>query len=145
MMPNIRRFKPGVARKVHIFCAAGLWTFIGFFLLYRGIVLLSGAEALWLALPGVLAGCVKSLLVLDRSARRGLERIELFSDNTCIGAIYSWKTWLLVLAMMVMGMMLRRFALSPMIVGTLCIAIGWALVFSSRLAWMGWATWEKRR
>ncbi len=142
MVKTTRKFKPGVARKVHIFSAALLWTLIGGLLLYRGIGYLSQGEAFWLVLPGIAAGTIKSYFILDRSARSGLDRIRNFSDNTCIGAVYSWKTWLVVLAMMVFGMLLRNLSLPLLIIGTICVSIGWSLMFSSRHAWKEWANWK---
>jgi len=143
MRPDLKRFKPGVARRVHLGCTAGLWTGIGLFLLVRGIILLKSGEGLWLIGAGVVLGSVKSLVILDRSALKGIERIRLFADNTCLGAVYSWKTWLLVIGMMLFGITLRHLPLSPLIVGTLCVAIGWALAFSSRHAWRSWLAWKQ--
>ena len=145
MVRTIRNLKPGVARKVHIFSAALLWTIIGGLLLGRGVIYLVRAGELWLILPGIAAGTLKSYLILDRSARSGLDRIRNFSDNTCLGAVYSWKTWMVVLAMMVFGLFLRNLSLPFALVGTICVAIGWALIFSSRLAWKGWANWKAER
>ncbi|NNK96418.1 MAG: hypothetical protein HKP41_18880 [Desulfobacterales bacterium] len=137
------RFKPGVDRRVHVFCAAGLWTAIGLILIMRGILLLQAADYLSLGLVGILFGTIKSLLVLDRSARQGIDRIRRFADNTCIGAVYSWKTWLLVFAMLSLGFILRAIKPSPLLFGPLVIAIGWGLIFSSRHAWQAWMNWKK--
>ena len=142
MFSNIRKLKPGVARKVHVLSAALLWTAIGGLLLYRGISYLLPSGEFWLGGVGVAAGTIKSLLILGRSALKGLERIKKFSNNTCIGAVYSWKTWLVVLAMITMGMMMRKASLPEPLIGTVCIAIGWALVFSSRHAWITWQQWK---
>ena len=141
-MPGIRNFKPGVARKVHILSAALLWTVIGGLLLYRGFSYLFSAGVFWLTIIGIAAGTAKSYYILDRSARKGLERIKTFSDNTCIGAVYSWKTWLVVLAMILFGIVIRKVSLPDSVVGTICVAIGWALIFSSRLAWNAWLHWK---
>ena len=143
MKPELKNFKPGVARRVHLGCTAGLWTGIGIFLLIRGIVLLKSGDGLWLIGAGLVLGSVKSFIILDRSALKGIERISRFADNTCIGAVYSWKTWLLVIGMMLFGITLRNLALSPLLVGTICVAIGWALVFSSRHAWKSWIAWKQ--
>lgn len=145
MAQTIRDLKPGVARKVHIFSAALLWTCIGSLLLYRGTSLLMQDDSGWLFFPAVAAGTLKSFVILDRSARRGLERIRNFSDNTCIGAVYSWKTWGVVLGMMTFGVLLRKLMLPNPIIGTLLIAIGWALVFSSRHGWIAWAHWKDKQ
>ena len=144
MADGLKRFKPGVSPRIHLVCAAALWTGIGGFLLVRGIILLKSGGGLWLIVAGVVLGSLKSFVVLDRSASRGIERISRFSDNTCIGAVYSWKTWLLVLAMMAMGVMIRTLNLPVLPVGTLCVAIGWALIFSSRYGWQRWVSWNKR-
>jgi hypothetical protein len=143
MKQGLKRFKPGVTRRVHLGCTAGLWTAIGIFLSVRGIILLKSGNGLWLIVVGLLLGSAKSFIILDRSALRGIDRISRFADNTCIGAVYSWKVWLLVLGMMMMGIILRNLSLSPLLVGTMCVAIGWALVFSSRYAWKSWVTWEQ--
>ncbi len=142
MVRAIRKFKPGVARKVHVFSAALLWTIIGGLLLYRGAGYLIQAKAVWLVPVGILAGTIKSYWILDRAACRGLKRIRAFSDNTCIGAVYSWKTWVIVLVMMTSGVVLRKSSLPFSTIGTLCIAIGWALVFSSRHGWREWRNWK---
>ena len=144
MVQGIGKFKPGVARRVHIFSAALLWTFIGGLLLYRGFSYLLPGGEIWPVVLGIAAGTVKSYLILDRSARKGLERIGKFSDKTCIGAVYSWKTWLLVLIMMLAGFLIRGLSLPPAVTGTICLAIGWALVFSSRHAWSRWASWNAK-
>ena len=143
MHHSLKRFKPGVAPRIHLACAAGLWTAIGFFLVLRAIMLLKSSDNMWLIGAGVILGSLKSLLILDRSSRKGVERIKRFADNTCIGAVYSWKTWLLVLTMMFFGMLVRHLQVSPLIVGTVLAAVGWALIFSSRHAWAAWANWNR--
>jgi hypothetical protein len=143
MTEGFRRFKPGVSPRAHLACAAGLWTGIGGFLLVRGIILLKNDGAVWLIVAGILFGSLKSILILDRSARKGIERIGKFADNTCIGAVYAWKTWLLVLGMMATGILVRTLGLPPSLVGTVCVAVGWALIFSSRYGWRSWTTWNK--
>ena len=65
----------------------------------------------------------------------GIERILRFSGTTCLGAVYSYKTWLLVVAMMAVGFLLRQSAIPKSVLVTLYVAIGWALVLSSRHAW----------
>lgn len=137
------RFKPGVSPKTHLFCASALWTVIGLFLIYRGIVYLSGDNFLPLVLFGIILGSSKSYLVLNKAAERGVERIRRFNDNTCIGAVYSWKTWLLVVAMMLLGVIIRISPVPSAVVGTVCLAIGWALLYSSRYGWQQWYYWHK--
>ncbi|MCX5871220.1 MAG: hypothetical protein NTY00_11450 [Deltaproteobacteria bacterium] len=90
---------------------------------------------LWIMVPALIAGTIKSFFILDNTARKGVRRILDIADGTCLGAVYSIQTWLLVLVMMGAGMALRHSALPREILGGLYVAIGWALFFSSRHAW----------
>ncbi len=88
-----------------------------------------------LLLVALLAGTLKSLFLLDRISRRCLHRIALFDDNTCLGAVYSWKSWLLVPAMIAMGVVARHLWAPGPVPAILYLAIGWALLVSSRVGW----------
>lgn len=98
---------------------------------------------MFLVIVGILLGSMKSYLVLNKSAAKGVERIKRFGDKTCIGAVYSWRTWLLVAAMMVLGVMLRMSPVPVAVIGTICTAIGWSLLYSSRFGWQQWVYWNK--
>ena len=132
------RFKPGVSRNVHLFLAGTLWTTIGIFLMTRGVVWLAGAGKLWLVAPAMLLGSLKSLIMLDKTARKSVDRIRCFADGTCLGAIYSYKTWMLVMMMMGAGIALRHSSMPSFLLGLLYTTIGWGLFLSSRHAWICW-------
>lgn len=104
----------------------------------RGTFWLVSVGGLWITIPALVAGTVKALLILDNTARKGVHRILEMADGTCLGAVYSVKTWLLVLVMMGTGMILRHSSLPREVLGGLYITIGWALFFSSRHAWLAW-------
>jgi len=99
---------------------------------------LTTTERLWLTIPAVIAGSLKSLFILDNSARKGVHRILELADGTCLGAVYSIKTWLLVLVMIGSGIVLRHSSLPKELLGGVYMTIGWALFFSSRHAWQAW-------
>ena len=133
-----RLCKPGVPRTAHLFAAPFLWTVIGCLLIYRGFGWLDpGRGRLLLAIAGVL-GTLKSLVILDFVARRSIQRIILLKDGTCLGAVYSWKTWLLVVLMMISGIIMRKITVPGPFIGTLYCAVGWSLCYSSRLGWHQW-------
>jgi hypothetical protein len=130
--------KPGVSREVHLFAAPFLWTAIGCLLLVRGWGMLDPEEGRLLFLAAGVLGTLKSLFILDRVARRSLQRIIHFKDNTCLGAVYSWKTWMVVLLMMATGVAIRMFTQPGPLIGTIYCAVGWSLCLSSRLGWLQW-------
>ena len=132
------RFVPAVSSPVHLFAAALTWSVVGVMLCLRGLWILRPAHFAsyaWLGLA-VLLGTLKALFVLDRTARRNIARIKSFNDRTCIGAVYSWKTWGLVGVMIGSGWLLRHSSLPAVFVGSVYVGIGWALCVSSRLAWL---------
>ncbi|MGB3211564.1 MAG: hypothetical protein WBB19_12740 [Desulforhopalus sp.] len=140
MFKRLARFKPGVNRRTHLLMSALLWTTIGLLLLAKGIFRLSQLDD-WqpvILAVAILAGSLKASFVLDKSARRGIERILDLKDGTCLGAVYSVKTWILVLCMIGMGVILRNSSLPVSLLCLMYLTIGWALLLSSRLAWMAW-------
>ena len=129
---------PRVNKSVHLFLAPCVWTGVGAMLMYRGYNWIGSGKARWLILAAIILGTVKSRFVLDKAIQKNTQRILSFTRNKCFGAVYSWKTWLLVLLMMGSGIALRTFTHPGMVVGTLYVAIGWALLFSSRHGWQQW-------
>ena len=117
---------------MHLMLAASLWTGIGIMLITRGLFWLTGSGWRWLAFPAIALGTAKSFLVLDKAAKKSLDRISRLADGTCLGAVYSIKTWMLVLLMMASGYTLRHSSLPHSLLGLLYVTIGWALLFSSR-------------
>lgn len=142
---TLRKLKPGVPRRIHLLLAATLWSLIGIMLVFRGVSWLSAVGRLWIMAPALIAGTIKSLFILDNTARKGVQRILEMVDGTCLGAVYSLRTWLLVLLMIGAGMVLRHSGLPKELLGGLYVAIGWALFFSSRHAWLAWHHISDRR
>lgn len=135
---TLLHYKPGVSVRTHLFLAALIWSVVGFFLLTNGVVLLSLKNHLWYGLVGMVLGSVKSFFILDRVARKNMIRIKEFEDRACIGSVYSWKTWVLVAAMIGLGRFLRTTVLPGEVVGFIYTAVGWALMLSSRVMWIAW-------
>jgi hypothetical protein len=130
-----RKYKPGVSLRTYYTVAASIWSGVGLMLLIRGGAFLFAAGSQWLLLPAVVIGTCKSLLILDKSAKKNLTRLSQKKDGSCLGGVYSPKMWGLILAMMIMGKLLRESGLPGEYLGVFYGAIGWALLFSSRLLW----------
>ncbi len=130
--------KPAVSRSVHLFAAPFLWTVVGIMLIYRGYGWLPAHGRFYWVTAAVIVGTLKSLLILDATAGKSIRRIAAFEDSTCLGAVYSWKSWLLVAGMMLTGMVVCRVGATGAWTGALYCAVGWALCCSSRLGWQAW-------
>ncbi len=140
MHEKLERWKPSARVKTHLLAAAGLWTVVGSALAVVGFVWsLHGPEWARFAVPvAVGGGLLKSWLVLDRAARRTADRIEARGDGRCLGGFLSVGTWLLVASMMIAGRVLRGGLVPRHWVGLMYVAVGTALLGSSRVAWGRW-------
>ena len=140
---SLKRFKPGVKKKIHILFTALLWSCVGIGLFTKGVYYLRNVDQIVMyILIGLLLGCLKAFFVLDKAAKRTLFRIDQFQDGTCLGAVYSKKTWALILCMILFGVVIRNSPLPHYLIGILYVTIGSALSFSSR---HGWIVWSKNR
>jgi hypothetical protein len=122
--------------------AAALWSCVGTALLAAGArwsLRAAGPRGgLLLIVLGVAVGLLKGRFVLDRAATRIADRIAARGDGRCAGGFLSARSWLLVALMSTAGRLLRRGPVPLAIVGTLYVAIGTGLLFSSRVAWLRW-------
>jgi hypothetical protein len=131
----IANFKPGASVKTRIFVAALLWSCIGLMLMWRGGHAVVGTGREWWLLFSLLVGTVKSWAVLDRVAIKNMTKIFKKGEYSCLGGVYSWKTWLMVVGMIVLGRLLRESSLEVWLVGLIYVTVGWSLFWSSRKVW----------
>lgn len=138
-MGVLQRLKPGVSVKSLLLSASLIWTVIGGGLLWVGTSWALPIIPLWLLAMAVTIGTLKSFYILDRFALKNSLRIEALPDKTCIGGIYSPRTWLLVIMMMAVGRLLRTSSIPRELIGFLYFVVGWGLLLSSRIAWRTWS------
>jgi hypothetical protein len=137
----------GLSAKTHLAIAAVIWTVVGsgllamgalfwFHLPYLGFLdrehLLIGSAAL-----GV--GLLKGKFVLDRMANRVIERVETLAEPNPFKSVFQMfgaKTLALIAAMMGIGIVLRVAGVSFEIRGLIYLAVGIALLWSSRCYWV---------
>ena len=134
----LMRMKPGGSTTSHLLLAATLWTVIGIGLSARGALWLAAAGKSWTVLPAIMLGCLKSFFILDKSAMIIIARIQKLADGSCLGGVYSPRTWALVLFMIMLGYLLRRSSMPLEPLGFIYVTIGSSLFLSSRLGWRAW-------
>ncbi|WP_339135465.1 MAG: hypothetical protein WGN25_18000 [Candidatus Electrothrix sp. GW3-4] len=141
----IARFRPSVSRSAHLFVAPFIWTAVGIMLMVRGLSWIGFSLTCKLFIVALLFGTIKSLMILDRSAKKTLTRIMTLNEKSCIGAVYPWKTWLFVILMMASGIALRSMTEPGLFLGTVYFAVGWGLLLSSRHGWEQWLRRVRRK
>ena len=101
-----QRYKPAAPAWAHLMLSALLWTAVGTGLALAGVCWVSRLPRVWaIVLIGgaALVGWFKAQVVLRRAAQRIAARIVARGDGRCLGGFLSWRTWLLVLAMITAG------------------------------------------
>lgn len=137
----IESHKPAAAASVHLVLAGGLWTVVGAGLAITGgrwLWQAPGTASSWLAVAAIVVGLAKGRWVLDRAARRIVERIRDRGDDRCVGGFLSLRSWMLVVTMIVAGRVLRGSHVARYLVGALYLAVGTGLMMSSRIMWRAW-------
>ncbi len=140
-MSWVERYKPAAAVRAHLVLAGLMWTVVGAALVGFGgrwLWQLPTPLAPWLAMLAVAIGIFKSRFVLDRAARRMVDRILEHGDGRCLGGFLSLRSWALVVVMAGGGRLLRGSHLARGLLGFLYLAVGTALLLSSRVAWRAW-------
>ena len=133
--------KPAAAVPVHLMLAWLMWASVGISLVGFGGRWLWQSPTpatLWLAGLALAIGAVKARFVLDNVARRIVDRIRQRGDGRCLGGFLSLRSWALVAVMAGGGRLLRGSDVARGPLGVLYIAVGAALVLSSRVAWRAW-------
>jgi len=134
------RYKPATAVSTQLMLAWLMWATVGSALVGFGAWWLwesAPVAAPWVAAGSLVAGAVKSRLVLDAAAKRVVDRICARGDGRCLGGFLSLRSWGLVIVMMAAGRLLRG-TLAHVIVGPMYLAVGTALCISSRISWRAW-------
>jgi hypothetical protein len=131
-------FKPSASRTTMLLLAALFWTVVGFGLMIRGINTLMQGDHYFLLVAAFCLGTFKYFMVFSRTARKNVARIQEKEDGDCLGGVFSFKSWLLIVVMILMGRLLRLSGLSLGIYGVLVLAVGWGLFLASHIMWLSW-------
>ncbi len=133
-MNNRNKYKPGVKRKYLILVSGLVWVAIGIMLNALAINWLSELHiaSTWLYIvAGVILGLIIHHFGFLKIVDRNLGRIKSLDPKTCVFAFMSWKSYLLVIIMITMGILLRHSPIPRNLLSIIYVGIGLALVLSS--------------
>ncbi len=131
---KLQRLKPSVGKEILVLLSGVLWILVGLMLLNyarQWLMAQGGGAAVVLALSGF--GC--SLIIHHfgflRVVDKNLGRILPMEGKRCLFAFQSWKSYLIVVVMIAMGIGLRHSPIPKPYLSVLYIGIGMALILSS--------------
>lgn len=117
-----------------------MWAVGASILIFRGFGYLTDRYwHAWALAAGLAIAVVKSRYLLDRVARKAVERIRL-RGHACFFGFFSVRAWGLVALMMGSGMALRRLVVHPDVIGAgimgaVYLGVGFALALADRIFW----------
>jgi hypothetical protein len=127
-----------VHHHVHLKLAFVLWGIVGLSLFIVGIAFLtvgeSGLDPLRAGLlaAGIALGIAKSRFVLNKIARKNIKRIFTLPQKSHVLSTFSIRSWILVLAMILLGRLIRFLGAPYPVIGVIYVAVGFGLALSSR-------------
>jgi len=131
---QILKFDPVVPKK-WLFALAGiLWSLVGLMLCVRAEIWLRHIH-LYVALLFAFFGLILSLFVYRfgfiKIVRKNIDRLCSRPDKSCIFAFQAWRSYLIILIMVTMGLVLRHSMFPKPYLAIIYLTIGGALFFSS--------------
>lgn len=87
--------------------------------------------ALYFAVPGIIAAALAYYFGFSKIALKNIARLYTLPAKACIFAFQAWKSYLIIVFMIVLGITLRHSALPNDYLAVIYITIGGALFLSS--------------
>ncbi len=138
--------KPAFSAKGHLLAAALMWSGAGLILFIIAGYYLIPLAGNWIQvsliiITAVIVGFLKGRFVLGKMALKNVRRILSWKGEArCIGGFQPLRSWVLIIAMIFLGRMLRTSPLPRAIVSWVYIAVGTALFTGSRRFWTSLVT-----
>ena len=130
---NIKKFTPSVDKRILVLIAGLMWCSVGIMLIRFAVTWLSpmgfrGAGIYYAA--GFLASMPIHHFGFLKIADKNLNRLLPLTEKRCLFSFMTWRSYIIVLVMVSMGIMLRHSALPKPYLSILYSGIGLALFLS---------------
>ena len=131
---NLEKFKPAVSKYLLMALAGLMWSGVGIMLCRLAVIWLRPVHqslAWSLGSLGMIAAIVVYRFGFSKIALKNITRLCLLSDTTCIFAFQAWKSYLIIIFMVALGLTLRHSPMPKYLLAVIYETIGGALFFSS--------------
>jgi hypothetical protein len=130
---NIRKFTPRTDKRILIFLAGLMWCGVGVMLVRYAISWLSACslkDQIVFYSIGFLAAMPIHFFGFSKIADKNLNRLAPMTEKKCVFSFMTWKSYLIVLFMVSLGITLRHSSLSKRYLSIIYDGIGLALFLS---------------
>jgi hypothetical protein len=133
--------EPAVSRTTLVRSAAITWSTVGAFLSLRALFWFETATRpiYWMVFLALVIGFLKGHFIFAKLARRNILRIGQLSPHKtkiCLFAFQAILSYLLIVAMIILGILLRLSPIPREYLAVIYLAIGFALVYASMQYWL---------
>jgi len=128
------KFKPAIKKTFLLLLSGAMWFAVGIMLnmyAYHWFIAFRSNNAYIFASIGFVAALVIHHFGFLKLADKNLGRISYMKDDPCIFSFMSWKSYIIVIVMISMGIALRHSSIPKQYLSVLYIGIGLALILSS--------------
>jgi hypothetical protein len=130
---NISMFTPRVDKRILVFLAGLMWCGVGVMLVRFSVSwlsLLTGKEQIFYYTAGFAAAMPIHHFGFLKIADKNLSRLMPLTEKKCLFSFITWKSYIIILIMVAMGLALRHSALPKRYLSILYNGIGLALFLS---------------
>ena len=131
---TLSSLKPAVTKSWLIALAGLMWTGVGVMLCrlaYAWLAVINRGMATSLGVVGVVMALVAYYFGFSKIAQKNIKRLCLLTERTCVFAFQTWKGYLTIGFMMILGIILRNSAIPKQYVAIIYTTIGGAIFLSS--------------
>ncbi|MHA1520806.1 MAG: hypothetical protein ACTSRK_11550 [Promethearchaeota archaeon] len=128
-----RRYEPALPISLHFLISGVMWVFVGQMLISYGIQWFQEkiTQYLWLFIViSIFSGLSIYIFGFSKVVHKNIERLQQKQDKLCIFAFMEWKSYLIMVFMMGMGITLRTILGPNEYLGILYIGIGGGMLLS---------------
>jgi hypothetical protein len=127
------KFKPVAPKKTLLIIAGTMWFGVGGMLVFLAVTWLNNyrGNPWFFVIPGFIASLLIHHFGFLKIVDKNLNRISRLPVKPCIFSFISWKSYLIIIIMITMGITLRHSAIPKQYLSIIYLGIGLALFFSS--------------
>jgi len=131
---TLEKLKPSASKYLLMALAGLMWSLVGIMLCRMAYIWLRAVPGSWALSMGSL-GLISALTAyrfgFSKIALKNIARLCLLPDKTCIFAFQAWRSYLIIIFMIVLGITMRHSPIPRHYLAVIYATIGGALFFSS--------------
>ncbi len=134
MKEKFKKFNPAVDKRFLVELSGMIWSVVGIMLCNLAVGWLSQTtlrRGIWFGIAGIILSLLIHHFGFLKLVNKNIGRIRSKNGKACIFGFQAWKSYLIILIMVSMGITLRHSSLPKAYLSVIYIGIGGAMLLSS--------------